>query len=171
MRELGYGPDKPLKIKVGTRNLATYRDPAVILIDHLKQVYIEGELEVLDSAIWYAKLARKDFHVGMHVSGIGIDDPDVVFYESYACGSERNYTGYCNKALQAKFDEQSAMADQGQRRKLVWEIDRALQADAARLVLYHSRAATCWQPQVKGITLAQNTIYNHWRMEDAWLDK
>ena len=26
MRELGYGPDKPLKIKVSTRNIADYRD-------------------------------------------------------------------------------------------------------------------------------------------------
>ncbi len=171
MTELGYGPDKPLKIKVATRNLATYRDPAVILIDHLKQVHIEGELDVIDTGIWYAKLARNDFHVGMHVSGIGIDDPDVVFYENYACGSERNYTNYCNKDLQAKFDEQSAMLDQEQRKKLVWEIDKALQEDGARPVIYHTRAATCWLPHVKGITLAQNTIYNHWRLEDAWLDK
>ena len=33
MRELGYGPDKHLKIKVSTRNDASYRDLAVILID------------------------------------------------------------------------------------------------------------------------------------------
>ena len=36
MKKLGYGPDKPLKIKVSTRNLATYRDPAVVLIDQFK---------------------------------------------------------------------------------------------------------------------------------------
>ena len=36
MTKFGYGPDKPLKIKVSTRNLATYRDPAVVLIDQLK---------------------------------------------------------------------------------------------------------------------------------------
>ena len=40
MKKLGYGPDKPLKIKVSTRNLATYRDPAVVLIDQLKSIYI-----------------------------------------------------------------------------------------------------------------------------------
>ena len=36
MTKLGYSADKPLKIKVSTRNLATYRDPAVVLIDQLK---------------------------------------------------------------------------------------------------------------------------------------
>ena len=37
MTKLGYCADKPLKIKVSTRNLATYRDPAVVLIDQFKQ--------------------------------------------------------------------------------------------------------------------------------------
>ena len=171
MQELGYGPDKPLRIKVTTRNLATYRDPAVILIDHLKHIYIEGELEVVDSAILYPKLARKDYHIALHVSGIGIDDPDVVFYEGYACGSERNYAGYCDREVQAKFDEQSATADQELRKKLVWEIDRKLQQDGARPVINHNTAATCWQPQLKGLMMAENSIFNHWRFEEAWLDK
>src|SRR6516162_10114268 len=40
MEKLGYGPDNRLKIKVSTRDLAAYRDPAVILIDQLKEAYI-----------------------------------------------------------------------------------------------------------------------------------
>ncbi len=36
MTKLGYSASDPLKIKVSTRNLATYRDPAVVLIDQLK---------------------------------------------------------------------------------------------------------------------------------------
>jgi peptide/nickel transport system substrate-binding protein len=32
-------------------------------------------------------------------------------------------------------------------------------------------AATCWQPQVKGLTMMVNGIYNGWRFEDIWLDK
>src|SRR5689334_2780715 len=38
MRTLGYGPDSHLKIKVTVRDIPYYRDPAVILIDQLKQV-------------------------------------------------------------------------------------------------------------------------------------
>ncbi|MCW5748817.1 MAG: ABC transporter substrate-binding protein, partial [Alphaproteobacteria bacterium] len=171
MAGLGYGPDKPLKIKVSTRNIAAYRDPAVILIDHLKQVYIEGELEPLDTPVWYARMARKDYAVGLNVQGVGIDDPDVVFYETFSCGSERNYTNYCNPEIEKLFHQQSVMTDIAKRRALVWEIDKRLQEDGARPVIYHSRAATCWQPAVKGVNLAVNTIYNHWRFEDVWLDK
>jgi peptide/nickel transport system substrate-binding protein len=30
---------------------------------------------------------------------------------------------------------------------------------------------TCWRPEVKGLNLQVNSIYNGWRMEDVWLDK
>ncbi len=99
--------DKPLKIKVSTRNLATYRDPAVVLIDQLKTIYIDAELEPVESSAWFAKVARNDYSVGLNLTGNGIDDPDQAFYENFGCGSERNYTHYCNKDLQKLFDEQS----------------------------------------------------------------
>ena len=41
-----------MNIKVTTRDIPSYRDPAVILIDQLKDVYIEGELEPVDTAQW-----------------------------------------------------------------------------------------------------------------------
>ena len=56
-------------------------------------------------------MVRKDYTVGMNVQGIGIDDPDVMFYETFACGSERNYTDYCNPELEKLFDQQSRMPD------------------------------------------------------------
>src|SRR4051794_7948543 len=37
------------------------RDPAVLLIDQLKEVYIDGELEVIDTTGYYPKIQRKDF--------------------------------------------------------------------------------------------------------------
>jgi len=171
MRSLGYGPDKLLPIKVSTRNIPDYRDAAVILIDHLKNVFIQGELEPIDTSVWFARLARKDYTIGMNVQGVGADDPDVVLFETYACGSERNYTGYCNADLEKLFHQQSKMTDIAQRRQLVWQIDKALQEDGARPVIYHGQAGTCWQPEVKGVKLAVNTIFNHWRFEDVWLDR
>ncbi|MBV9862177.1 MAG: peptide ABC transporter substrate-binding protein [Alphaproteobacteria bacterium] len=171
MEKLGYGPDKRLAIKVATRNIATYRDPAVILIDQLKNIYIDAELDPVETANWYPKLARKDYQVGLNITGSAVDDPDQQFYENYSCGSERNYTGYCNQDLQKSFDQQSMESDQDKRRKLVWDIDRQLQEDAARPIIMHNRAATCWQPQLKGLTIMSNSIFNGWRMEDVWLDR
>ena len=171
MQRLGYGPDRRLAIKVATRNLPTYRDPAVILIDQLKEVYIDGELDTVESANWFAKVTRKDYMIGLNNTGGGVDDPDQQFYENYACGSDRNYTGYCNPQLDKAFDRQSSEADREKRKQLAWEIDRQLQEDGARPIISHGVAATCWQPQVKGLTMMVNSVFNGWRMEDVWLDK
>ncbi len=171
MEKAGYGPNKRLSIKVSTRNLAVYRDPAVILIDQLKEIYMDGELETVETGSWFAKVARKDYTVGLNLTGNGVDDPDQNFYENYACDSERNYTQYCNKDLEKLFDQQSVETDQGKRKQLVWEIDKKLQEDVARPIIFHMRQATCWQPFVKGITVMVNSSYNGYRYANVWLDK
>ena len=171
MKKLGYGPDKMLKIKVSTRNLGDYRDPAVILIDQLKDIYIDADLDVVETGVWFAKIARGDYTVGLNLTGNGIDDPDQAFYENYACGSERNYTHYCNKDIEKLFDQQSQETDLAKRKQLVWEIDKKIQEDVARPILLYSHMATCWKPYVKNMTIMVNSSYNGFRYEDVWLDK
>jgi peptide/nickel transport system substrate-binding protein len=171
VQKLGYGPDKRLAVKVAARNIPAYRDPAIILIDQLKEIGIDGELDPIETANWFPKLARKDYQIGLNNTGSGVDDPDQQFFENYGCGSERNYTGYCNPELEKRFVAQSETADRDQRRHLVWDIDKQLQEDGARPITYHTRAATCMQPQVKGLTIMVNSQYNGWRLEDVWLDR
>jgi peptide/nickel transport system substrate-binding protein len=171
MQKAGYGPDKHLSVKVSTRNIPVYRDPAVILIDQLKSIYIDAELDVVETANWFPKVARKDYALGLNLTGNAVDDPDQSFYENYSCGSERNYTNYCNKDIEKLFDEQSVETDINKRKKLVWEIDKKLQEDVARPIILYARTGTCWQPYVKGITVMVNSSYNGYRYEDVWLDK
>ena len=171
MQKAGYGPDKHLAVKVSTRNIPVYRDPAVILIDQLKSIYIDAELDVVDTAQWFPKVARKDYMLGLNLTGNAVDDPDQAFYENYSCGSERNYTGYCNKDIEKLFDQQSQETDIQKRKKLVWDIDKKLQEDVARPIIFHGREATCWKPYVKNITVMTNSSYNGYRYEDVWLDK
>jgi peptide/nickel transport system substrate-binding protein len=53
----------------------------------------------------------------------------------------------------------------------VWSIDRQLQEEGTRPIIFYYSAATCRQPEVKGLTIMVNSIYNGWRMEDVWLDR
>lgn len=171
MEKLGYGPTNRLKLKVSTRNHLLYRDPAVILIDQLKEVYFEGELDLVDTAVWYTKVARKDYSIGLNTTGNGVDDPDQTFFENFACKSERNYTGYCNADIEKLFAVQSRERDVEKRRKIVWEIDRRLLEDGARPPIMWNAAASCWHPYVKGFRPMVNSLYNGSRFEDVWLDK
>jgi peptide/nickel transport system substrate-binding protein len=172
MQLLGYGPDNPLAVKVASRNIPLYRDPAVMLIDQLKEIYINGELDIVETANWNPKVTRRDYMVGLENTGTAVvDDPDQQLYESYACDSDRNFTGYCNRQLEEQFRRQSAETDQERRKRLVWDVDERLQEEGARPVIFHTRGATCWHPQVKGLTTMVNSMYNGWRLEDVWLEK
>ena len=171
MEGLGYSAAKPLKVKVSTRNIPLYRDPAVIFIDQMKKIHIDGELDVVDTTIWHAKVQRKDYAIGLNTTGVGVDDPDVNLVENYTCKSDRNYTGYCNEEVDKLIFAQSRETDPEKRRQLLWEAERRIAADVARPIILHNRAATCWHPHVKGVTSHNNSLYNSWRMENAWLDK
>ena len=170
MQKLGYAPDNRLKVKVSARDLPFLRDPAVLLIDQLKEVYIDGELETIDTTNWFPKVMRRDYTVALSPAGGG-PDPDQNLYVTYGCGGELNYNGYCNPQVDGLIDRLSIEAHSEKRKHLVWEIEGKLADDGARPIIFYDRRATCWQPYVKGLTVMVNSIFNGWRMEDIWLDK
>jgi peptide/nickel transport system substrate-binding protein len=171
MEKLGYRPDKRLALTLSSRNIPAYRDPAVILIDQLKEIYIDAVLEPVETVNWFPKIYRKDYTIAINGTESGVDDPDQQFYENFVCGAVRNYTGYCNPEVDKLIDQQSAEADPAKRKKLVWDIERQLAEDGARPIIFYPRGGTCTQPYVKGLTTMVNSIYNGYRMEDVWLDK
>ena len=170
VQKLGYGSDHRLKIKVSTRDLPFFRDPAVILIDQLKEVHFDGELETIDTTNWFSKIRRKDFTVGLNRQDSG-PDPDPILDFFYGCGSSLNWDGYCNPEVDKLIEQQSIEADPGRRKQLLWAIERKLAEEGARPIIFYSRGGTCWQPYVKGMTIMVNSIFNGNRREDIWLDK
>src|SRR5260370_37853175 len=93
MEKLGYGPNSPLKIKISASDISFYRNPAVLLIDQLKQVYIETELESIDSTRYYPKIMRQEFTVGLNLQTSG-PDPDPILDLFYGCASSLNCDHY-----------------------------------------------------------------------------
>lgn len=166
----GYSTSKPLKVTVSTRAIAIYVDTAVWVIDQLKQVGIEGTLEQVETGNWHAKVARRDFQIAVNLTGVGPDDPDANFYENYACGSQRNYSDYCNDEVMKMFDRASQETNAKKRKKLIFEIDKKLQMEVARPILAHRLDYYAHWPYVKNLT-AHNSAYNYGRMENVWLDK
>ncbi|MBX9946369.1 MAG: ABC transporter substrate-binding protein [Reyranella sp.] len=171
MAKAGYSRERPMTLKVATRGIPLYRAPATILVKQLKEIHIDATLDIVETSLWFTRLNRREYSVGVNTTGNGVDDPDQSLYENYACRSERNYNGYCNPALERLFDVQSAEADPEKRRRLVWEIDAKLLADGARPPIVWNSAATCWQPHVKGYVPFVNGMYNGFRFEDVWLDR
>ena len=160
MEKLGYGPDNRLQIKVTTRDLPYFRDPAVILIDQLKEVYIDGELETIDTTNWLPKVMRKDYTVGLNLAGSG-PDPDQNLYLLYGCGGDLNYNGYCS-AGGGQADR--AAIDRGRRGTAqaagVGRSNASWPRTAPGRSSFIRRGGTCWQPHVKGLTIMVNSIFS-----------
>lgn len=172
MEEAGYGPNKKLKLTYIVRqSTPAYMQGASLIADQLRSIHIEGDIEQKEYSIFTGMIMKGAYSLAYHTTGAAVDDPDVVLYENYMCDSQRNYTKYCNKDMEAKIHEQSATLDVKKRKALVQQIDLALQQDIARPTLYHTLSGMCWQPYVKGFVRAVNGIYSHNRMEQVWLDK
>jgi peptide/nickel transport system substrate-binding protein len=171
MEGLGYGPSKRLKVKVSTRDWQTYRDRAVIVVDQLKKIYFDAELEVIESSVWFGRMVNKNYAVALNLTGAAVDDPDSMLKENYACGSESNFAKYCNPEVEELLDRQSQEGDAGKRKALVWQIERRLAEEVVNPVFLHNVGNGCWHPHLKGYVLQQNSIYNRWRLEDVWVDR
>ena len=167
MEKLGYGPDNRLQLKLSTRDSPFYRDPAVILIDQLKQIYIDAEIELIDTTRYFPKIMRKEFAVSLNLQTSGPEALELF----YGCGSSLNWDGYCSPEVDKLLEQQSREADEGRRKQLLWAIERELAEDVARPIIFYDRAGTCWHPHVKGQTMMVNGIFAGNRREDTWLDK
>lgn len=166
----GFGPGNPLKVELVTRAFAIYVDIASFVIDQLRLVGVEATMKQIDSAAWFPTLARRDYQIGANLTAAAVDDPDVYLYENYKCGTSRNYTDYCSEEVDRLIDQQSQELDRGKRLKLVWEIQRKLEAEVARPMLgWRKEYFTQW-PYVKNL-VPHHSLYNYGRMQEVWLDK
>src|SRR5436190_20318209 len=112
---------------------------------------------------------RKDFTLAVSLSGSAVDDPDQIFYESYVCKSPRNYTSYCNPAVETLIDKQSVETDPEKRKRIVWDIERRMIEEGVRPVICHARRATCWPQEGKNIAMMVNRAYHGRCMVGVWV--
>lgn len=97
----GSGLDHPLSVKLPIRNIAIAGGPAIILVDRLKGIQVDADLDLIESSIGFPKRSARIMR------SVSVDDPGQQSYENYACGSERNIAGYCNPELEKQIERQS----------------------------------------------------------------
>ena len=90
MHELGYGPDQRLALNASTRDIPPERNPAVILTDQLKEVFIDGEIEIVETA----KLVPQG-HAAPHVTTPAIAIPSS---KSCSIGNNESRRGQAQEA-------------------------------------------------------------------------
>jgi len=97
MRKLGYGPDKRLSLKMPMRDVAPYRDTAVILVDQLKEIYLDVEIEPVDTTQWFPRLTRRDYPFALSLTGSGSTTPTAISMSATPAARRKTLTAIATR--------------------------------------------------------------------------
>ena len=62
MGRAGFSPEKRMRTKVQTRALSVYRNPATILVDQLREIHVDAELDVVEASQWFPQDQPQGLH-------------------------------------------------------------------------------------------------------------
>ena len=62
MGRAGFSPEKRMRTKVQTRALSLYRNPATLLVDQLREIHIDAELDVVEASHWFPRDQPQGLH-------------------------------------------------------------------------------------------------------------
>ena len=151
-----------------TRDIRSYTDLATFVLDQLDRVGIKGTLKPLQTPIYTSTVSRGDYDIAVNLTGLGFDDPDVMFYENFKCGELRNYSQWCDREVDSLADQQSSTVDREKRKQLLNELDRKITEAAPRPILGWRKNFHVWWPEVRGYKPMAST-QNAVRFDNLWL--
>jgi oligopeptide transport system substrate-binding protein len=140
LAELGYGPDKPLKMEIRYNTSENHKNTAVAIQEQLKPLGIEVTLLNTDTKTHYGHLEQKgDFDVARAGWIADYKDPET-FLGISRKASGNNYSNYNNPAYEEAMDKAAAAGGKPEERmKLLSEAERILVDDLGNIpLLYYS---------------------------------
>jgi oligopeptide transport system substrate-binding protein len=117
LAELGYGPDKPLKMEIRYNTSENHKNTAVAIQEQLKPLGIEVTLLNVDGKTHYGYLEQHgDFDVARAGWIADYKDPEN-FLSLCKTGAGNNYSEYSNKEYDGLLAKAAAAGDPGERMK------------------------------------------------------
>lgn len=167
LAEAGY--PNGLKLTLKNRNVRLpYQDFAVYVIQEWRKIGVEVTNRPLETAAWYADCRDNGaFELCVQPRVEYMDDPDN-FLRAYTPGDPQNWGRYVNPQLEDLFARQARSLDDGERKKLVAEIDRVVLENAYYMPgLWWTRRVVHWS-KLKGYQTHSNH-YSNQKLQDVWL--
>lgn len=119
LTELGYGPDKPLKMEIRFNTSENHQNTAVAIQEQLKPLGVEVSLLNTDTKTHYGHLEQKgDFDVARAGWIADYKDPSN-FLDLCKSGTGNNYGQYSSAEYDDLLAKAAAAADPGERMKLL----------------------------------------------------
>ncbi len=171
LAEAGYEAGE-LTIPFTVWNISSIAATAVVIQEELESVGFEVEPILLETARAYQAWSDGDFDVGLHGFWVAGLDADIVLYEHFYTGSDRNYNRYSKVETDRLIDEMSATTDPELRKQRAWDVGEILLRDQAKHIIGNGSRIGGMQPNVGGYMYALNYLYGYgpfWRYDHTYL--
>ena len=169
LAEAGY--PNGFKTVLTNRNVRLpYQDWAVYVIQEWRKIGVEADNRPLETAAWYTALRDTgNFEVGVQPTVEFMDDPDQ-FLNRYTTGASSNYGRFSDPVLDDLFARQARAVDQGERKKLVHELQKRVLDQAYFL------PGLWWTRRVVHLAKVKNYVappshYTNQKLQDVWLSE
>jgi oligopeptide transport system substrate-binding protein len=150
LTELGYGPDKPLKMEIRYNTSENHKNTAVAIQEQLKPLGIEVTLLNTDTKTHYGHLEQHgDFDVARAGWIADYKDPEN-FLALCKTGTGNNYSEYSNKEMDDLLAKAAAEADSGQRMKALSDAEGIAMRDLCVMPLLYYSYKNIVMSRVKG---------------------
>ncbi len=148
--ELGYGPDKPLKMEIRYNTSENHKNTAVAIQEQLKPLGVEVSLINTDTKTHYGHLEQKgDFDIARAGWIADYKDP-ANFLDLCKTGTGNNYSGYSNPDYD-KLMAEAAAASAAERMKKLSEAEAiGVARDLCVVPLLYYGFHTVVSPKIKG---------------------
>ena len=147
-------------------------NPALVVQEELKQIGIDAELNLLETATMITKVhdadpAKRDYDIAVTGTSAHVDPAEVA--DNFKTGASGNLCSYSNPQMDELIDQGIAETDVAKRTEIYLEIQRILLEDLPWINLFVANQYEAMKTYVKGYThIATGTNYT---LKSTWLDK
>jgi oligopeptide transport system substrate-binding protein len=150
MRQVGYGPDKPLKTSLLIRSASAdaRRIPAAVQ-QMWRKIYVDAEIQQNDAAIFYGKVQQHDFNIANAAWRADFNDASN-YLDLLRTGNSNNYGQYSNPAYDALLNRADDEVDLEKRGDLLNQAEAMMLRDHALIPESFWVATALVRPYVRG---------------------
>ena len=149
LADAGYGPDKPLNIRLRYNTSDNHKRIAVAVAAMWKPLGVNVELVNAEVKVHYADLREGDFEVARAGWLADFNDP-TNFLDLLKTGIEMNYGRWSNQQYNNLLNQAATMQDMEQRATILEQAEQIAMDDSAAMPIYFYLSENIVSPKIKG---------------------
>jgi oligopeptide transport system substrate-binding protein len=150
MTEAGYGPKKPLNVRLAYATSENRKQIAVAIAAMWKKLGVNVELVNAELKVHTANLRQADFEIGFGNWSADYNDAQDFLFKWQTSARLNNTARFSNADYDRLMDEASVTSDQGKRAGLLEQAEQVLLRDMPVLPLYYRVSKNLVSTRVKG---------------------